>query len=205
MIRSAGNCHENSIWYLLLTTSFQSPLLWSNLMTSCPSLRLWELSGLIFIVKPRRLIRRKDSWVLDDEFQPWNGLLALCRLSVPAEWLCLYLFHASLCACWLPWCTALSQCFHLKGGCVFPQKTQLVSVSTVWNPGQKEMGSFSHFLFGFQSVLVLCFWHVCFHSYWKLYLTAVWGTRQLDPILANFCSISLLTLKICHNEGHNTN
>ncbi len=87
----------------------------------------------------------------------WWRLWALWRLSEAAEWLCLYLFHASLCACWLPWCTALSQCFHLKGGWVFPQKTQLHSVFALWNLGQKEIGFISTFLFRCRSVLVLGF------------------------------------------------
>ncbi len=122
---------------------------WINDIISCSSLHVWELSGLIAIIRPRRFILRRtcESWTMSSS--PEIRLPALCRLSVPAEWLCLYLFHASLCGCWLPWCTALSQCFHLKGACVFPQKTQLLSVSTLWNPGQKEVGSFSHFLFGF--------------------------------------------------------
>lgn len=74
---------------------------------------------------------------------PEIRLSALCWLSAVAEWLCLYLFHASLCACWLPWCTALSHCFHLKGGCVFPQKTQLLSDSALWNPAKRKWVPFN--------------------------------------------------------------
>lgn len=135
---------------------------WISDIISCPSLCSWEQSGLIAIVRPRRcILRRKTS------SSPEIRLPALCRLSVAAEWLCLYLFHASLCACWLPWCTALSQCFHLKGGCVFPQKTQLLSVSALWNPGQKETASFSRFCLWCRPVLVLCFWDIWFPVCWR--------------------------------------
>lgn len=109
-------------------------------------------------------VRRRDYWIprpsrTDRHYQtqkigrqsssPEIRLPALCRISVPAEWLCLYLFHASLCACWLPWCTALSQRFHLKGGCVFPQKTHFTLSLNREIQAKKETGSFSHPWFGF--------------------------------------------------------
>lgn len=104
---------------------------------------------------------------LQKDSMPEIRLPALCGLSASAELLCLYLLHASLCACWLPWCTLLSQCFHLKGACVFPQKSHSHRV-----PTEKDTGLFFTLLLWFLSVLVqgqVFFakkWKwCCYHSY----------------------------------------
>lgn len=115
------------------------------------------------------------------------------RLSAPAEWLCLYLFHASLCACWLTRCTALSQRFHpSRRFCVSSEDPVTQCLYTV-KSGPNRNG----FIFSFFPLRCLC-WCWLFETFASLSAEENPLNVQND-VRSHSDSFRMFTFKICFN------